>query len=122
MLKKRLRATNSLNQEVTKGYLKTQAMAQQIQESIAPQTKTIINLKQHVATLYQQLGTSELKSWYHTLIEAGEFDQLGPIISQMMMSQLRNGSQLERASEESSVDEDARKVETTNTKRRKERL
>jgi len=79
-LKKNLRDATNLNQEVTQIYHKTQAMVQDIQDQIVPQTKALMNLKQHVASLYQQLGNTELKSWYHSLLEAGEFEQLGPIV------------------------------------------
>jgi chromosome segregation ATPase len=80
-LKQSLKNATNLNQEVTQIYLKTQVMAQDIQDQLMPQTKNLMNLKQHVASLYQQLGNTELKSWYHTLIQAGEFEQLGPIVS-----------------------------------------
>jgi predicted nucleic acid-binding Zn-ribbon protein len=73
-LKQTLKNATNLNQEVTQIYLKTQVMAQDIQDQLVPQTKALMNLKTHVASLYQQLGNTELKSWYHTLIEAGEFE------------------------------------------------
>ena len=73
-LKQSLKNATNLNQEVTQIYLKTQVMAQDIQDQLVPQTKALMNLKTHVASLYQQLGNTELKSWYHTLIEAGEFE------------------------------------------------
>jgi len=87
-LKKSLRDATNLNQEVTQIYHKTQVMAQDIQDQIVPQTKALMNLKQHVASLYQQLGNTELKSWYHSLLEAGEFEQLGPIVSSMLAEQI----------------------------------
>ena len=62
-------------------------MAQDIQNQLMPQMKALMDLKQHVATLYQKLGNTELQSWYKTLVEAGEFDQLGPIVSGMLAAQ-----------------------------------
>ena len=70
-------------------------MAQDIQGQLMPSTKAVMDLKRHVATLYQQLGNTELKSWYHTLVEAGEFDQLGPILSEMLAAQVQKNEESE---------------------------
>ena len=70
-------------------------MAQDIQNQLLPQTKALMDLKQHVATLYQKLGNTELQSWYKTLVEAGEFDQLGPIVSGMLAAQQNRAQDVE---------------------------
>ena len=51
-LKMRIKDLTELNQEVTKVYQMTQKMAQDIQTQLMPSTRTIMSLKQHMATLY----------------------------------------------------------------------
>ena len=54
-----------------------------------------MNMKQHVANLYQQLGNDELQAWYKTLLESQEFNQIEPVVTQMVR---RKQSQEERIS------------------------
>jgi len=42
--------------------------------------------------LHQKLGATELQSAYHTLVEAHEFDSLGPIVSGMLHEGQRNAA------------------------------
>ena len=40
-----------------------------------------------MAGLYQQLGCSELKAWYHTLLESSEFDHIEPFVTEIVKQQ-----------------------------------
>jgi len=45
-----------------------------------------------MSELYEQLGGTEFQSWYQTLLEAGEYEHLGPVVSGMVAeAQARNG-------------------------------
>ena len=65
------------------------------------QVQTISIMKLHMAQLYKELGKTDFQAWYHTLVEAGEYNALGPVVSGMLAEgQARNGvqpQQLEKA-------------------------
>ena len=65
------------------------------------QIQNVSILKLHMAQLYKELGKTDFQAWYHTLVEAGEYNALGPIVSAMLAEgQARNGvqpQQLEKA-------------------------
>ena len=73
-----------LGREVTLVNSNIEKIATNLQQQFIPQMETIVNLKTHVASLYQRLGCSDAKAWYHTLVESKEYDQLGPFVSLMM--------------------------------------
>ena len=82
----RVNAHNAgLKSEVIEVHKTLKKMAEQIQDQLMPQTQTIMILKQHIYELYKMLGNSESKAWYHTLVEAGEYEALGPFVSGMLI-------------------------------------
>ena len=47
-----------------------------------------------MAELYKKLGGTEFQAWYQTLVEAGEYDQLGDVVSGMIAEkQAKQGGQ-----------------------------
>ena len=81
-----------LGREVTLVNSNIEKIATNLQQQFIPQMETIVNLKTHVASLYQRLGCSDAKAWYHTLVESKEYDQLGPFVSQMMREGQENAA------------------------------
>jgi len=43
-----------------------------------------MKLKSHILELYKQMGYDENKCNFHTLVEAGEFSELGPVVTAML--------------------------------------
>ena len=84
MLRDRLWKARQLSQEITKINRNIEQIANQINNEVLPQVQKVMRLKQKVAELYQQLGSSEDQSWYETLCCAQEWDQLEPLVSRIM--------------------------------------
>jgi len=73
-----------MNQEITRVNQRLEATATSITDTIIPQHEKIIELKKHMATLYQQLGCTEQQSWYKTLLESSEFNHIEPFVTAMV--------------------------------------
>jgi len=59
-------------------------LAQVVTSEILPATLKIAKLKNHILGLYKQMGYDENQCNYNTLVEAGEFDQLEPVVTAML--------------------------------------
>jgi len=55
-----------------------------VTSEILPATLKIMKLKSHILDLYKQMGYDENQCNYNTLVEAGEFSELGPVVSAML--------------------------------------
>ena len=73
-----------MNQEITRVNQRLEATATSITDTIIPQHEKIIELKKHMASLYQQLGCSEQQSWYKTLLESSEYNHIEPFVTAMV--------------------------------------
>ena len=80
----RLQKTQELNQEITRINQTLEATATSMTDTILPQHKKIMNLKTHVAGLYQRLGCSETNAWYKALLEGHEFENIEPFVTKMV--------------------------------------
>ena len=60
------------------------ALSKEIQHDNLPATLRIVKLKTHIGELYKQLGYDDKKAEYQTLVECGEFEHLGPVVSTML--------------------------------------
>jgi len=59
-----------------------------------------MKLKSHILELYKQMGYDENQCNYHTLVEANEFEQLGPVVSAMLNNKAKKEEEEEGAEEE----------------------
>jgi len=69
-------------------------MAGKVETDILPATVKVVNLKTRLFQLYKDMGYDDTKAQYKTLLEAGEYDQLGPVVSAIVQGgQQRNTTQ-----------------------------
>lgn len=92
MLRQELKKSCDVNNDIMSINTQMQEMASSITDQILPQTEKIMNLKKHAMDLHQKLGATQLQSAYHTLLEAREFESLGPIVSGMVQEGQRNAA------------------------------
>ena len=83
-LRHELKKACEFNNEIRELNSKMHDMATNIVDQILPQHEKIVNLKKHAMELHQKLGATQMQAAYHTLVEAGEYDNLGPIVSEML--------------------------------------
>ena len=57
-----------------------QDMVGKVQGDILPATLKVVKLKTHISELYKKMGYDENTVQYKTLLEAEEYDQLGPVV------------------------------------------
>ena len=84
MMKKLFGEFRNFNDELTNMSKRISELAQKVTEEILPATLKIAKLKTHILGLYKQMGYDENQCNYHTLVEAGEFEQLEPVVTAML--------------------------------------
>ena len=97
LLQRRNLQQSELSQEITRVNKTLEKTADEITATILPQHQKIINLKKHVASLYQKLGDSESQSWYKTLLESNELEHIGGCVEEIV----RPGQQNQENSDQS---------------------
>ncbi len=81
----KLSEARDIKQELRAFYAKLNAIAAKSNGQMVPQTETIVQLKLKMMELYQKLGVSAIQAEYHTLVQCGEFDKLGHVLSVMLL-------------------------------------
>ena len=82
--RERLVHCNGVHGEVIAVHNQIEKMAGQIADQLVPQNELVVNLKHHIAQLHQRLGASPAQAWYHTLVEAGDYANMGPTVSALL--------------------------------------
>ena len=59
-----------------------------------------MKLKNHILGLYKQMGYDENQCNFRTLVEAGEFDQLEPVVTAMLRKKAKNEEEEAGANQE----------------------